>query len=670
MLKVIFTLITLVIATGSFAQKNKSSEESGINKALVSSLKFRMVGPALTSGRIADIAVHPVNHNVWYVAAASGGVWKTTNHGTTFTPIFDNYGSYSIGCVELAPSNSNTVWVGTGENNNQRSVAYGDGVYKSLDGGKSFKNMGLKKSEHIGSIVIHPTNENIIWVAAYGPVWSKGGERGVYKSNDGGKTWKQTLEISEHTGVSEIIIDPNDPTTLYASAHQRRRREWTYIGGGPESGLYKSTDSGETWTEINSGLPKGEMGRIGIAVSPVDANYVYAIAEARGDKGGFFRSTNKGETWTKMSSYKTSGNYYQEIICDLTDKDKVFSMNTWLHHTVDGGKTFKATGEKKKHVDNHCIWIDPNDANHWIVGCDGGIYETYNHAKDWSYYSNLPIIQFYKVAIDNDAPFYNIYGGTQDNNSMGGPSATINNAGILNSDWFITNGGDGFESAIDPINPNIAYAQAQYGWLVRYDKASGEKTPIQPMPKKGEDAYRWNWDSPLLISPHDNKTLYFCADKVFKSTNRGDDWETISPSLSLQEDRNTYPVMDQVWSIDAVMKNKSTTIYGNIVAFDESPKTMGLLYAGTDDGVIHCSSNGGDSWTNVKSFSGVPAKTRVNMIVASPHDENVVFATLNNHRSGDFKPYLMKSTDKGKTWSSIGSFVARRYPLRAMAAPL
>ena len=662
-MKHLFIISLLLISSSSlYAQRKKDvkDEKSGIESSTVSGLSFRLVGPALTSGRIADIAVDPNNNNVWYVAAASGGVWKTTNHGTTFNPIFDGQASYSIGCVTLAPTNSNTVWVGSGENNNQRSVAYGDGVYKSVDGGKSFKNMGLKTSEHIGKIIVHPTNENIVWVAAYGPVWSKGGERGVYKTTDGGETWECTLEISEHTGIAEIAIDPTNPDVLYASAHQRRRREWTYIGGGPESGLHKSTDGGKTWKEINNGLPKGKMGRIGIAVSPVDPDYVYAIIEGREEKGGFYRSTNRGESWSKMSSYKSSGNYYQEIICDLTNRDKVFSMNTWLHHTEDGGKNFKRTGEDKKHVDNHCIWINPNDANHWIVGCDGGLYETFNHAKDWKYYSNLPIIQFYKVATDNASPFYNIYGGTQDNNSMGGPSASINNAGILNSDWFITNGGDGFESAIDPNNPNIVYAQAQYGWLVRYDKTSGEKTPIQPMPAVGEPAYRWNWDSPIIISKHDSKTVYFAANKLFKSTNRGDDWKTISPDLSQQMDRNTLPVMDQVWSIDAVMKNKSTTIYGNIVALDESPIKQGLLYAGTDDGLIQVSTDDGGSWTKISSFSGVPANTRVNMITAGVHDENEVFAIFNNHRSGDFKPYVMRSTDKGKTWNSISSNLPER----------
>lgn len=655
--------LTLTVCFTVFSQKKETKTTTPaalFDASTVGGLNFRMVGPALTSGRIVDFAVHPKNHDQWFVAAASGGLWYTSNHGTSFSPVFDNYGSYSIACVELAPSNSNTVWVGTGENNNQRSVAYGDGVYKSLDGGKSFTNMGLKNSEHIGNIIIHPTNENIVWVAAYGPVWSSGGERGVYKSIDGGKTWERTLFVSDETGIAEIAIDPTNPEILYASAHQRRRHEWTYIGGGPESTLYKSTDGGKTWREINSGLPKGQMGRIGIAVSPADENYVYAIVEGREDKGGFFRSTNKGESWNKMSGFSTSGNYYQEIMCDLKDKNKVFAMDTYLQHTVDGGKTFNYTGENQKHVDNHAIWIDPNNSDHWLVGCDGGVYETYNHAQQWKYYSNLPIIQFYKVVTDNASPFYNIYGGTQDNNSMGGPAATTNVAGILNSDWFITNGGDGFESATDPVDPNIAYAQAQYGWLVRYDNASGEKVYIQPLPGKGEAAYRWNWDSPLLVSPHDHKTLYFAANKLFKSTNRGDDWTTISPDLSQQIDRNKLEVMGQVWSMDAVMKNASTTIYGNVIALDESPKKKGLLYAGTDDGLIQISDNDGQSWMKMSVFPGVPANTRVNMLTASLHNENEVYAVFNNQRQGDFKPYVLKSSDKGKTWSSIASNLPER----------
>lgn len=664
-MKNIAVFIGLVLCANAALSQKKSTISPTPTKELISAeklseIRFRNVGPSLTAGRISDLAIHPSDPNKWYVAVASGGVWYTENHGITFEPIFDTYGSYSIASVTIAPSNPSTIWVGSGENNNQRAVAYGDGVYKSLDGGKSFTNMGLTKSEHIGNIIVHPQDENTIWVAAYGPVWSAGGERGVYKSTDGGKTWNRTLFVSEDTGISEIAIDPSNPSILYAAAHQRRRTEYTYIGGGPESAIYKSTDGGVTWREVSTGLPKGNMGRIGLAVSSVDPNYVYAIVEGRGDKGGFFRSTNKGENWSKQSSFSTSGNYYQEIICDPKDKNKVFAMDTWLHHTDDGGKTFKESGEDKKHVDNHCIWINPSNTNHWIVGCDGGIYETFNHGKDYRYYDNMPITQFYKVATDNSTPFYNIYGGTQDNNSMGGPSATLNNAGILNSDWFITNGGDGFESAIDPLEPSIVYAQAQYGWLVRYDKVSGEKTPIQPIPGKGEAAYRWNWDAPLLISPHDNKTLYFSANKVFRSKNRGDDWQTISPDLSQQIDRNKLPVMGQVWASDAVMKNASTTIYGNIVALDESPKKKGLLYAGTDDGCIQISENEGGSWTKTSVFPGVPANTRVNMLTASLHDENTVFAVFNNHRAGDFKPYVFSSSNKGKTWTSIAGNLPER----------
>jgi photosystem II stability/assembly factor-like uncharacterized protein len=648
-----FIVFGVLVPLNSLAQKKNPEPSPIYDASTVNALSFRMVGPALTSGRVGDIAVDPKRPDRWFVAAAAGGVWLTTNHGTSFQPIFDSYGSYSIGCVKIAPSNSNTIWVGTGENNNQRSVSYGDGVYKSLDGGKSFTNMGLKLSEHIGNIVIHPQDEQTVIVAAYGPVWNSGGERGIYKTTDGGKTWTRTLFISDETGISDIVMDPSNPSVLYAAAHQRRRHEWTYVGGGPESAIYKSTDGGNTWREVSLGLPKGEMGRIGLAISPADQSYVYAIVEGRNDQGGFFKSTNYGENWSKMSGFNTSGNYYQEIVCDPKDRNKVFAMDTYLHHTEDGGKNFKQTGEHQKHVDNHAMWIDPNNTEHWIVGCDGGIYETYNSAKEWKYYSNLPITQFYKVVTDASTPFYNIYGGTQDNNSMGGPSATTNVAGILNSDWYITNGGDGFESATDPVDPNIAYAQAQYGWLVRYDKASGEKVYIQPLPGIDEAAYRWNWDAPLLVSPHDHKTLYFAANKVFKSTNRGDDWATISPDLTRQIDRNKLKVMGQVWSMDAVMKNGSTTIYGNIIALDESPKKKGLLYAGTDDGLVQVSKDDGANWSALGTIAGVPANTRVNMLTASLHDENVVFAAFNNQRMGDFKPYLFKSADQGKTWTPI-----------------
>lgn len=664
-------LILLLSSSIIYAQRKKKQDDKPsdywLKSSQLSGLKFRGIGPALTSGRVADIAVNPKNFNEYYVAVASGGVWKTTNHGVSYAPIFDAEGSYSIGCVTIDPNQPSTIWVGTGENNNQRSVAYGDGVYKSSDGGKSWKNMGLKESEHISKIIVDPRNSNVVYVAAYGPLWSDGGDRGVYKTVDGGENWEQIHYISDKTGTCDLVMDPTNPDILYEAVHQRRRHVFTYIGGGPESSVYKSTDAGKTWKEANAGLPKEKMGRVGLAVSPADANVVYAIVEAGEDNFGFFRSTNKGASWEKRSKYKTSGNYYQEIICDPHDVDKVFSMNTWLHHTTDGGKKFVKTGESKKHVDNHCIWINPTNTDHWIVGCDGGIYETYDHAATWEYKANLPITQFYKVSIDYDTPFYNVFGGTQDNSSQGGPSRTINNAGILNADWYITVGGDGYETQVDPTNPDIIYSQWQYGGLVRYDRKSGERIGIKPQPGKGEAAYRWNWDSPLLISPHDPKTLFFCANKVFKTEDRGNSWTTISPDLTRQIDRNKLKVMGEVQSPDVVMKNKSTTIYGNIVAFDQSPKDPNLLYAGTDDGLIQISQNGGATWTKKETFPGVPEMTYVNMLWASQHDENVAYAAFNNHKQGDFKPYILKSVDKGNSWTALQNDLPERGTVYAIA---
>lgn len=660
----------LISTTFAFGQKKGTDTKTDnywLKSDVISGMKFRNIGPALTSGRISDFAVNPKNFNEYYVAVASGGVWKTTNHGVSYTPIFDGEGSYSIGCITMDPNQSTTLWVGTGENNNQRSVGYGDGVYKSTDGGKSWKNIGLNDSEHISKIIVDPRNSDVVYVAAYGPLWSSGGDRGVYKTVDGGETWKQIHFISENSGTSDLVMDPSNPDILYEAVHQRRRHVFTYIGGGVESAIYKTTDGGKTWVESKSGLPSGKMGRIGLAVSPADANVVYAIVEAEEDKSGFFRSNNKGATWEKRSKYKTSGNYYQEIIADPQDVDKVFSMSTWLQHTEDGGKTFKETGEDKKHVDNHCIWINPTNTDHWIVGCDGGIYETYDHAKTWEYKDNLPVTQFYKVAIDYDEPFYNVFGGTQDNNSQGGPSRSLNNAGILNADWYITVGGDGYETQVDPTNPNIIYAQWQYGGLIRFDRQSGERIGIKPQPGKDEAAFRWNWDAPLLISTHDPKTLFFCANKVFKTEDRGNSWKAISPDLTRQLDRNKLKVMGEVQSPDVVMKNKSTTIYGNIVAFDQSPIDKNLLYAGTDDGLIQVSEDGGATWKKKDVFPGVPKMTYVNMLWASQHDANVVYATFNNHKKGDFKPYVLISSDKGNSWTALQNDLPTRGTVYSIA---
>lgn len=643
------------------ADKTEEAEEPKfyLDTVSLSGLKFRGVGPAFTSGRISDFAVHPDNRSIYYVATASGGVWKTTNAGTTYQPIFDSQGSYSIGCVSLDPNNPNVVWVGTGENNNQRSVSYGDGIYKSEDGGKSWQHKGLKMSEHIGNIIIHPDNSNIIYVSAIGPLWSSGGDRGVYKSEDGGETWEAVLTIDEHTGATDIIMDPRNPDVLYAAMFQRRRHVFTYVGGGPGSGIHKTTDGGKTWKKINKGLPGGDKGRIDLTISPANPEMIYAMVEAT-EGSGFYRSTNRGASWEKRNSYYTRGNYYSEIIAHPTKPDMVFAMDTWMNQTIDGGKTFTQVNETWKHVDNHAIYVDPNDTNYYLVGCDGGIYESFDGSKTWNYKSNLPVTQFYKVTTDNSEPFYYIYGGTQDNFSMGGPSRTTSNNGIINADWFVTQGGDGFESAVDPENPNIVYAQYQYGGLTRYDRASGENLGIQPKPREGEAAYRWNWDSPLKISHHSNTSIYYAANKLFKSDDRGNTWEVISDDLTRQIDRNKLPVMGKIQSIDAVAKNASTSQFGTIVAFSESPINGNLLYVGTDDGLVQISEDGGQNWTKIQSFPGVPDTTYVNALLASQHNENVVYACFNNHKRGDFKPYVLKSNDKGKTWTNITNNLPER----------
>ncbi|HNP19560.1 MAG TPA: glycosyl hydrolase [Fulvivirga sp.] len=666
MRKILLLLLSASIALTLQAQKKKNTTPEKTEDLNLSGLKFRSIGPALTSGRISDFAINPKNHKEYYVASSAGGVWKTVNNGTTYTPIFDSQGSFSIGCVTIDPNNPNVIWVGTGENNNQRSVNYGDGVYKSTDGGTTWKNVGLKTSEHIGKIVIQPDNSDVIYVAAIGPVWSSGGERGVYKSTDGGKTWNAVLTIDENTGVDDVIMDPRDPSVLYATAFQRRRHVFTYIGGGPNSGIYKSVDAGKTWEKKNSGLPSVDMGRIGIAISPVDPEIIYAIVEAAQGKGGFYKSTNRGASWEKQSSYSSSGNYYQEIVADPVNADKVYSMNTWMQVSTNGGKSFTNVGEDAKHVDNHCLWIDPNDSEHMLAGCDGGIYETFDAAATWLFKANLPVTQFYKVAVDNAEPFYNIYGGTQDNFSMGGPSRTTSGNGIANSEWYITQGGDGFESAIDPDNPNIVYAQAQYGALVRYDKLSGEMLGIQPHPRKGENAYRWNWDAPLEVSRHKKGRIYFAANKLFRSDDRGNSWEVISDDLTAQINRNDLKVMGQIWSTDAVAKNGSTSQYGAIVAFSESPKNENLLYVGTDDGLIQVTEDGGANWRKIQNISGVPAQTYVNEVIASKHNENAAYAAFNRHKSGDFKPYIFKSSDKGKTWVSIANNLPDRGSIYAI----
>jgi len=653
------TIVSVVLASAIAVAADDTKDgqqDSKLTSATFSGLKLRSIGPALKSGRIADIAVDPIKQNTWYVAAGSGNLWKSTNAGTTWKPIFENYGSYSIGCVTVDPKNRFTVWVGTGEAVGGRHCGYGDGVYKSLDGGKSFVNVGLKLTEHIAKILVDPRNSDVVYVAAQGPLWSPGGERGLYKTSDGGKKWQCILAKGQYTGVTDIAFDSRNPDVIFAAVHQRHRTVAALINGGPESGIHKSIDGGQTWRELKKGLPSEDKGKISIAVSPQRPDVVYATIELAGRKGGFWRSEDGGESWTKQSDYISGGtgpHYYQEIWADPHRFDVVYQANVKMGRTEDGGKTWQTVESKWKHVDNHAVVFSPRDPDFLLVGCDGGLYRSCDYGRTFQYTANLPLTQFYKLSLDNNRPFYNVVGGTQDNNTQYGPSRTGNTSGIRNSDWRTTIGGDGHDCAIDPEDPNTVYCEMQNGYLRRYDRRTGSSIDIRPQPAKGEDSLRFNWDSPILISPHSHTRLYFGSQKLHRSDDRGDSWTEISPDLSRSLDRFKSKLMGRVWSIDATWDLLAMSQFSNVTSISESPLQEGLIYVGTDDGLIQVTEDGGKNWRKVDKIYGIPEFAFVNDVKADLHDANVVYAVFDNHKTGDFKPYIMRSGDRGRSWAPI-----------------
>ncbi|MEM9689876.1 MAG: glycosyl hydrolase [Pseudomonadota bacterium] len=648
--------IALVILAASADNSARADEAHPL-----SSLPLRSIGPALTSGRISDFAFHPEHKHVYYTAISSGGLFKTDNNGTTWTPLFDSEGSYALGVVELDPNDPLVVWVGTGENNAQRSVGFGDGVYKSVDGGSSWRNMGLKDSGHISQIWIDPADSGTVLVAAQGPLWNSGGDRGLYKTTDGGETWRLILSVDEHTGINEFVIDPDNSDRIVASSYQRRRHVWTLINGGPGSGIHRSEDGGETWTEITSGLPSDTMGRIGLAGAPSDPTRIYAIIEASDDERGVYHSANFGLSWEKRSSHMTtSPQYYNELVVDPANPDRVFSLDTFTYQSVDGGRSWSRLGIEHRHVDDHALWIDPDNTAHMVIGGDGGVYETFDDGANWRHMGNLPIVQFYRIQPDYAEPFYNVCGGTQDNNSMCGPSRTTLRHGIANRDWNLILAGDGYEPQFDPDDPNIIYTQFQYGGLARYDKTSGERVMIVPQPGRGENNYKWNWNTPLIVSPHNSKRIYYAAERLFRSDDRGNSWRAVSPDLTRQLDRNALEVMDRVWSIDTIAKNDSTSIYGAAIALSESTLEEGLIYVGTDDGVMNVTEDGGDTWRRTTTFRGVPDMSLIEDAVASLHNADVAYATIDNHKRGDHKPYVLKTENRGRSWTLISSNLPER----------
>ena len=660
----IFIAVVIFPSQEIFAQRKKKNIKTTSKEVSLDAFKFRNVGPAFLSGRIADIVTHPDNDNIWYVAVGSGGVWKTENAGTTWSPIFDDQSTYSTGCITLDPSNPSTVWVGSGENVGGRHVAYGDGIFKSTDDGKSWNNMGLKNSEHISEIIVHPTNSDIVWVAAQGPLWSKGGERGLFKTVNGGNTWKQVLGNKEWTGVTDIMLDPRDSNVLYAATWDRHRTVAALMGGGPGTAIYRSDDGGNNWKKLEKGLPKSNMGKIGITISPQQPDVIYAAIELDRKQGGVYRSSNRGESWTKMSNTVSGGtgpHYYQELYASPHEFDRLYLMNVRVLTSGDGGKTFNQLPERNKHSDNHAIVFKDDDPNYIMLGTDAGIYESFDNAKTWRYIKNLPLTQFYKVAVNNAAPFYHIFGGTQDNGSAGGPSATDEREGIANKHWYKTLFADGHQSATDPVYNNIVYAETQQGGLHRVDLSTGEQVSIQPQASLGDPHERFNWDAPILVSPHNPSRLYFASYRVWKSESRGDDWTTISGDLTRNEDRITLPIMGRQQSWDNAWDVGAMSNYNTITSLAESPVQEGLLYAGTDDGFIQVSENGGDSWRSIPVTKlGISSRSFVNDIKADLFDANTVYVALDNHKEGDFNPYLFKSIDKGMTWKSISNNIPKR----------
>ncbi len=644
-------LFTLLAPTTGFAE-----DDADLAKTL-GGLKLRSLGPALMGGRIADIAVSPRDYGTWYLAVGSGGVWKTENAGITWQPVFDDQPSYSIGCVTLDPSNPDVVWVGTGENVSGRHVGWGDGVYRSLDGGKTWERMGLERSEHISEIIVDPRDGDVVFVAAEGPLWSSGGERGLYKTTDGGATWDRVLEVDDDTGVTDVEFDPRDPDVLYAASYQRRRHIWSLLAGGPGSGIHKSTDAGKTWRRLERGLPKGDMGKIGLALSPADPDVVYATIEAADDEKGFYRSQDRGESWQRGADYISNGtgpHYYQEIVASPHDVDVVYQMDVFLHVTRDGGKSFDylETGHDK-HSDSHAMWIDPENADHLLAGTDGGLYESFDDGATWRHFPNLPVSQFYKLALSDDEPFYSILGGAQDLGTLLGPVRTANVEGVSNRDWTVPLGADGYACAFDPENPDIAYMEWQVGNLQRLDRPSGELHDIKPQPAPGDPPERWNWDAPLIVSPHSASRLYFGSQRLWRSDDRGDSWTAVSGDLTRGSNRYELEVMDRVQSVDALYDNGAMSMYATLTAVSESPVEEGLLYTGSDDGLIQVRESGGDEWRTAATPPGVPERAFVNDVAASLHDAGTVFVAFDAHKVGDFRPLLFASDDRGQTWRSI-----------------
>jgi photosystem II stability/assembly factor-like uncharacterized protein len=636
---------------------------------LLEAFTARQLGPANMGGRVVDVAVVETRPTTLFVATASGGLWKTVNNGITWTPIFDQQSTVSIGAVTVAPSNPDVVWVGTGEANARNSASWGDGLYKSTDGGKTWTHLeDLRDTHHIGRIVIHPKDPDTVYVAAMGHFWGPNRQRGLYKTTDGGKSWQLAKFLNEDTGFIDLAMDPSDSDTLFATAYAVRRDGFS--GGnpakqyGPDSGLYRTTDGGKTWDRLTRGLPEGPLGRCGLAIYRKDPHILYAVIQTdktrmvradewgqvgktndKIDNGGIFRSDDRGKTWIKLNDLCPRPFYFGQVRIDPADDKRVYVLGVSLHLSTDGGKTFRSGAAPGVHADHHALWIDPADPTHLVSGTDGGLSFSYDRGASWQHVVNLPISQFYAVAVDLRRP-YRVYGGLQDNGTWGGPSATHSPDGISAADWFKVLTGDGFQCQVDATDSAIVYAETQYGGLTRVNVRTGDSRDIKPLPAKDAPAFRFNWSAPILISPHNGRTLYYGGNHLFRSLNRGEQWEEISPDLTRGK---PGPAAD--------FGHTLTTIA-------ESPLKPGLIYTGSDDGKVQVTRNGGASWTDLSDrIPGVAADRWVTRLECSHFAEGTAYLTLDRHRNDDLAPYVFVTTDYGATWKSLASTLPSDSPV-------
>ncbi len=651
--------VVVVLVTALAVPIYPAVQQAGAPASIPIGLAWRNVGPASTGTRIVDIAVVERAPRIAYVATASSGVWKTVNAGTTWEPQFQHERSIAIGGIAVSQSHPDVVWVATGEPNmrNLRSTSWGSGIYKSTDAGRTWRQAGLDSTQHMGRVVIHPTNPDVVFATVVGSLWQndprKNAVRGLYKTTDGGVTWRKTLSAGEHAGIVDVVMDPREPRTLYAAAWHRQRRDWSYVNVGPESGLFKSTDGGDTWNRLTAGLPTTPTGRPGVAVCRSRPSTLYAVIE--GADGGVYRSLDAGATWTRQNTMSASSMYYGQVRCDPNDPERVYVLQTQMAISADGGTTFTTNiPGRSVHVDHHALWINPADPDHQWLGNDGGVYQTRDRGATWLFHGQMGATQFYAVAVDMREPFYYVCGGTQDNNSLCGPSATRNTDGVVNDDWYVTTGGDGFALQIDPTDPSVVYTESQYGGLVQFNPYTGQRRRIAPQAPQGQ-TYRWNWNAPMRLSPHDPGTFYYGAQFLFRTQNRGTSWDVVSPDLTRQI------AIDPQYAISP---------YGTLLWIDESPRQRGWLAVGTDDGLIQLTEDGGSTWRKASPIPGVPERAQIRRVFHSAHADRTLYAAASAHEDDDFRPFVAKSTDHGRTWTRIDANLPAGSPVLSLVEDL